>query len=292
MKTLAFQKKLVLFSFITIPILMLIFFVVYPTINLIHLSFTDWDGASPIKNFIGFDNFKTIFISSPEVWGSMKNNLIYLVAWALIMPVNILIAIFLNSIIKGNKFFKTITFMPYIINGVAISYMFSFFLSSQNGGLNGILSLVGLGGLSQNWLSNVHLVNYTLAAVSLWRGCGFHIIVLLTGLQAIPAEYFEAARVDGAKAHHLIIYIIVPGLKRIIEVLLFLNISGCLQVFDIPFIMTGGGPGYASSTFATYSIDQAFKFNSFGLASAMAVVLMVIIILLTVIQKKFLRIKG
>ena len=195
----------------------------------------------------------------------------------------------LNSKFKGANFFKTMTFLPYIINGVAISYTFAYFFSPINGAFNAIFMTLGLVGLIRNWLSDVKIVNYVLSSVSLWRFSGYHVIIFIAALQSIPQDIIEAATVDGANAWQKFKAIQVPAIWLVIEFILFDNVRGALQAFDIPFVMTSGGPGYASSTFTLYTINTAFKFNNFGLASTMAIMFLIIAVFLiqNVIIKAF-----
>lgn len=272
-----------------IPLLLLILFVVFPAAKLLSMSLTDWDGLSKNSNFIGLDNYKKIIFNSPEVWISLRNNAIYLFGHLLFFPLEIMVAFMLHRIIKGNKFFKTVVFLPYIINGVAVAYVFAYFFSPQNGALNSMMEAAKLGNMIQPWLSGEKVVNFTLLFVSLWRYSGQHVILFLAGIQAIPEELYEAAKMDGANAFQQFKNIIIPGIITVIEILLFMNARGALQMFDIPFLMTSGGPGYASSTFTLYTINTAFTFNSFGLAASMAILLIIIILILTQIQKRILN---
>ncbi|HBE77077.1 MAG TPA: sugar ABC transporter permease [Firmicutes bacterium] len=291
MHNIKFQKKLVLFSFLLVPVTLLMLFVVYPTVKLLHLSFTDWDGVSKTLAYIGTRNFKHLLFESPEVWISLKNNWIYFYVHLLFIPVELLIAVLLDGKIRGSKFFKTVSFMPYILNGTAIAYIFSYFYSPIDGAFNAILQHLGLGGIIQNWLSNELIVTYTLATVSLWRFAGLHIILFLAGLQSIPQEIFEAAEVDGANFWHKFWRITVPSIGTVMEIVLFMNIRGALQVFDIPFLITSGGPGYASSTFTLYTIDTAFKFNNIGLAAAMGITLLLMIVVFSWLQQQIFKAK-
>ena len=180
-------------------------------------------------------------------------------------------------------------FLPYIINGVAISYAFSYFFSPINGAFNGILTAMHLESLIRNWLSDEKIVNFVLASVSVWRFSGYHVILFMAALQSIPTDILEAAKIDGASTGQIFKYIQVPAIMLMVDFVLFDNIRGALQVFDIPFVMTAGGPGYASSTFTLYTIKTAFTFSNFGLAATMAVAIMLMIVLIYVIQNKIIH---
>lgn len=281
------RRNFILVSLI-IPVLLLVGFVMLPGLDLIKMSFTNWDGYSPDKDFIGFDNFVSMF-KNKDLWLSLKNNAVYFVVHLLMIPVELAMAVLLTSKLKAAKFYKTMVFMPYIINGVAIAYAFSYFFSPVNGAFNEILTMVGLEGLIRNWLSDPKIVNFVLAFVSLWRYSGYHVILFIAALQSVPGDTLEAAKVDGANTLAIFKYIQVPAIMLMVDFVLFDNIRGALQVFDIPFVMTGGGPGYASSTFTLYTINTAFQFSNFGLASTMAVAIMIMIIVIYVIQNKLIH---
>ena len=283
------QRKVIIGSFLLIPMALLIIFVFFPTLKLFQLSVTDWDGYSKTFNYTGIENFKTIFFHSKDMWISLRNNAYYFIAFTVSMPFEILVASILCGNLIGKNFFKSIIFMPYVINGVAIALAFSFFFSPL-GGLNTILDGLHLGELKQDWLGNTKILNFTLVFVTMWRYCGQHVVFFIAGIISIPGDQYEAAEIDGANKFQQFIYITIPGVKTIIDLLLFLNIRGVLASFEIPFLMTNGGPGYESSTFVLYSIKEAFEYSHFGLAAALGIILMLITILVYSLQS--LIIKG
>ena len=262
-----------------IPVALLIAFVVIPGLDLIRMSFTNWDGYSPESSFIGIDNYVAMF-HNQDLWLSLKNNAVYFCVHLLMIPVELAFAVLMTGKLRAAKFYKTMVFMPYIINGVAISYAFSYFFSPINGAFDAILTGLHLESLIRSWLSDEKIVNYVLSFVSLWRFSGYHVILFMAALQSLPQDVVEAARVDGANPWQLFKYIQIPSIMLMVDFVLFDNIRGALQVFDIPFVMTSGGPGYASSTFTLYTIKTAFTFSNFGLASTMAVANMVMIVVI------------
>ncbi len=288
MKTLEKERKRFILLSLCIPMALLIAFVVFPAIDLFRMSLTNWDGYSPSSDFIALDNYISMF-KNKDLWMSLKNNAVYFVVHLCMIPVELAFAVLLNSKLRAAKFYKTMVFMPYIINGVAIAYAFSYFFSPINGAFDEILSVVHLDFLSRSWLSDSGIVNYVLSFVSLWRFSGYHVILFMAALQSLPQDVQEAAVVDGASAWQIFKYIQIPSIMLMVDFVLFENIRGALQVFDIPFVMTGGGPGYASSTFTLYTIDTAFKYSNFGLASTMAVAIMVMIVILYVMQNKIIH---
>ncbi len=288
MSKLSKKRKQFIFISLLVPVLLLIAFVVFPAVDLFRMSFTDWDGYSSSSNFIWLENYAAMF-KNKDLWLSLKNNAVYFVIHLFMILVELAFAVLLTSKLRAAKFYKTMVFMPYIINGVAISYAFSYFFSPVNGAFNSILEALHMESFIRNWLSDEKIVNFVLAFVSLWRFSGYHIILFMAALQSIPQDVEEAARVDGANAWQLFRYVQIPAIMLMVDFVLFDNIRGALQVFDIPFVMTAGGPGYASSTFTLYTIKTAFTFSNFGLASTMAVAIMVMIVVIYVIQNKLIH---
>lgn len=288
MKTLKQQRMLFIAVAMILPTLLLVGFVMVPALDLIRMSFTDWDGLSPTSNFVALENYKDM-LHNPDLWQSLRNNAVYFFAHLFMIPVELAFAVLLNSKLRAAGFYKTMVFLPYIINGVAIAYAFSYFFSPVNGAFDSILEALRLGMLSRSWLSDPAIVNFVLAFVSLWRFSGYHVILFMAALQSVSRDIQEAAVIDGANTWQMFRYIQIPSIMLMVDFVLFDNIRGALQVFDIPFVMTAGGPGYASSTFTLYTINTAFQFSDFGMASTMAVAIMVMIILIYLVQNKIIH---
>ena len=278
------QRKLIITLFLLIPLTLLFVFTYLPAINMIAYSFTDWKGYGA-KNFVGMQNYINIF-SDPEIFSVLKNSLYYFVGGLIQLGLSFVFAVIINSKIKGKGFFKSLSFFPYLINGVAISLMFLFFFQ-PSGTLDTVLSMLGLDGMIRQWLGDAHYVNFSLAFTSIWRFFGYNFIIFLGALQSISDEVLEAADLDGAGDWQKIRYIYIPSVKRIIQLNLVLNISGAISVFEIPYIMTGGANG--SSTFVIETMKTAFTYNKVGKASAMAVIVMLIVAAVAAIQNIFFK---
>lgn len=195
-------------------------------------------------------------------------------------------AVILSNKIRGKNIFKAILFFPYLLNGVAISLIFVFFFR-PDGTLDTLLRLVGMGRYIHQWLGNASIVNYSLTSVSIWRYMGYNFIIFLGVIQSISSEVMEAADLDGASEWQKVRYIILPSVRKIIELNLILAISGAISVFEIPYIMTGGSNG--SNTFVIQTVNTAFKFQQVGLGSAMAVIVLILVIIVTIIEKSFFK---
>lgn len=288
MNSLSKQRRRFILVAMVVPTLLLAAFVIFPAADLIRMSFTNWDGLSPTSDFVWFENYIAMF-RNQDLWQSLRNNAVYFFVHLLMIPVELAFAVLLTSKLRAARFYKTMVFMPYIINGVAIAYAFSYFFSPVNGAFDSILETLRLEMLSRSWLSDPKIVNFVLAFVSLWRFSGYHIILFMAALQSLSKDVHEAALIDGANTWQIFRYIQVPSIMLMVDFVLFDNIRGALQVFDIPFVMTAGGPGYASSTFTLYTIKTAFTFSNFGLASTMAVAIMLMIVVIYIIQNKIIH---
>ncbi|GAB4084789.1 sugar ABC transporter permease [Myceligenerans cantabricum] len=267
--------------FLVAPLGLLVLFTYVPVANMIWYGFTSWDGLDPVKEPVGLDNYVRIF-TDPQMFEVFLVSVYYLVGAAAQLVLALYFATILSFSTRFRNFFKGMIFFPYLINGVAIGLVFLFFLR-PGGTLDAMLGLLGVAEPPQ-WLGDPSLVNVSLAATSVWRYLGLNFVLFLGAIQSIPHELYEAADLDGATSWQKFRYIISPAIRPIIGLTTILAISGSLSVFEIPWIMTGGANG--STTFVIQTVQQAFQFNKFGLASAMAVVLLVIVLLITWIQRR------
>ncbi|MEU5879228.1 sugar ABC transporter permease [Spirillospora sp. NPDC047279] len=261
------------------PLALLVAFTFIPVVNMIGYSFTDWDGLSPDRTFVGADNYVDLF-TRPQLFQVFAVSLFYLAG----AMVQIVVALYFATVLSFNTRFRTlfkgILFFPYLINGVAIGFVFLYFFQ-PGGTLDSVLSAAGVE--PRLWLGDPDLVNPSLASVSVWRFMGLNMVLFIGAIQSIPPELYEAAELDGAGRWQQFRFIIVPGIKPIISLSVILAVSGALAVFEIPFIMTGGSNN--SETFVIQTIKLAFNFNKVGLASAAAVVLLAIVLLVTWLQR-------
>lgn len=270
--------------FLVVPLALLITFTYYPVANMIWYSFTDWDGINLQKNFIGFSNFIQLF-TRPQYFQVFAVSLYYFVGSFVQMAIALYFATLLSFKTRVRNLFKGIIFFPYLINGVAIGLIFLFFFR-PGGTLDATLAGLGIGHMGHYplWLGSPHWVNVSLTAASVWRYTGLNFVLFLGAIQSIPSEIYEAADLDGVNAWQKFRFIIAPAIRRIISLSFILAVAGSLSVFELPYIITGGANG--SATFVTTTVQQAFEFQRVGFASAMAVVLLIIVLLVTWIQRK------
>ncbi|WP_199736558.1 carbohydrate ABC transporter permease [Micromonospora sp. HM5-17] len=276
------KRTLTPYLFLLVPVTLLAVFTYIPVANMFWYSVTSWNGISPNKEFVGIDNYVEIF-TRPELFGVLRVSLYYIGASVVQIGLALYFATVLSFHVRFRNLFKGIIFFPYLINGVAIGMVFLYFFQ-PGGTLDSALRVVGLGGLSQQWLGDPDVINYSLAGTSVWRYLGLNFVLFLGAIQSIPAQLYEAAELDGANRWHQFRFLILPGIRPIIGLSFILAISGSLSVFEIPWVMTGGANG--SETFVIQTVNMAFRYHKVGLASAMAVVLLVIVLLVTWIQRR------
>ncbi|MEV5311234.1 sugar ABC transporter permease [Streptomyces sp. NPDC052610] len=267
--------------FLLAPLALLITFTYAPIANMIAYSFTDWDGISPELRFTGAGNYVEIF-TREELFQVFFVSGYYLAASAVQIVVALYFATVLSFDLRFRNFFKGVLFFPYLVNGVAIGFVFLYFF--QDGGT--LDSLLGLFGADPGhaWLGDPTSANTSLAGVSVWRYLGLNFVLFLGAIQSIPGELYEAAELDGATRLQQFRHIIAPGIKPVVTLTVILSVSGSLSAFEIPYIMTGGATG--TETFVIQTVKLAFQFNKTGLASAAAVVLLLIILLVTWVQRR------
>lgn len=282
------EKRLLIVCFTIIPVFLLLVFSYYPLVKMFQYSLTSWDGYSPNKDFVGLNNYKTV-LTNPTYFTVFKTSLYYFIATFFQLGIALLFATILSFKVKFANFWKGILFFPYLLNGVAIGFIFLYFYKG-GGTLDTLLNSIGLGDQIQLWLGDRSINNISLAFTSIWRYTGFNFLIFLGAIQSVNPEVYEAAEIDGANRWDEFRYIILPSIKNIIFLNIILGVSGSLSVFEIPYIMTGGSNG--TTTFVIQTLNTAFKYNKVGLASAMSIILLMIVIVVTVVQRFALREKG
>ncbi|WP_327000655.1 sugar ABC transporter permease [Dactylosporangium sp. NBC_01737] len=273
--------------FLAVPLVFLLTFTYVPAANLLYYSLTKWDGFSPEQQFVGQDNYVQLF-TRPELFQVFFVSLFYLASGAVQMVLALYFATVLSFNTRFRNVFKGVLFFPYLVNGVAIGFVFLYFFQ-PGGTLDSVLRLFGVHG-RYLWLGDPDMVNWSLASVSLWRYLGLNFVLFLGAIQSIPGEIYEAAEIDGANRWHQFRHLILPGIRPVISLSAILVVSGSLSAFEIPYIMTAGANG--STTFVIQTIKLAFQFNKMGLASASAVLLLAVIMLVTWVQRRIVPDEG
>jgi raffinose/stachyose/melibiose transport system permease protein len=262
--------------FILPALVLYLIFSIIPSLSGIFYSFTNWSSYSTKVDFVGLENFKTIFSASENYLLFIKNTFIFTIITIIAKTViGLALALLLT---EGTKrlayFYRMLIYIPVILPAIAVGLIFKSILNPSTGLLNTFLNTVGLGVLAQKWLTNPHIALYSVIGVDTWQGVGYIMVILIAGLQSIPREYYEVADVDGAGFGAKLIHITLPMMMPAITIVTVLNLLYGLKVFDIVYALTNGGPGFATDVIYT-AVFQAFSQGQWGLGTAFSSLLFV-----------------
>ena len=245
------------------------------------ISLHRWDILTP-PQFLGWDNYKDLF-NTPLFWKTMKNTAYYtVVSVPLGIAVSLFTAMLINQKLKGITFFRTVFFLPTITSIVAVSLVWFWMYNPDFGIINWLLGLVDIQG--PGWLGSTKWAMPAIIIFGVWRSFGYNMVIFLAGLQGIPDHLYEAAEVDGAGMLRRFWHITAPLVSPTTFFVLIISIIGSFQVFEQTFVLTQGGPAYATLTLAYYIYQQAFQWFQMGLASALAYILFIMVMIVTVVQ--------
>jgi raffinose/stachyose/melibiose transport system permease protein len=280
------RKRIELAVLLGPPLILFIGFVIVPIVFAAWYSLYNWSGFGPLTDFVGVQNYQGV-LSGPVFRQSLLHNVIIAALSVLIqLPISIALALLLNRRMRGRTFLRLAVFTPYVLSEATTAVLWLLML--QPGGfVDELLRSVGLGGLIHQWLASPSVVLYSLFFVVTWKYIGFGIILLMAGLQGIPPELREAAAIDGASPWQATRRVTLPLLGPTIRVWIFLSVIGSLQLFDIVWIMTLGGPANASSTMVTYLFYNGVQRVQFGYGAAVSVVLFVISFVFALAYQRF-----
>ncbi len=268
-------------------LLLFVVFFILPTFAGFGYSFTDWNRYVPEIKFIGLDNFKQILTEKVSIL-ALKNTLIFATVTTIGKNLfGLALALLLSGSLRGKSVWRAVFFSPAVFSTIIVGLIFSAVLHPK-GLLNSVLISLHLDFLKQSWLTNKNVVMYTVSFVEIWMYAGFHMAIYLAGLQSIPAEFQEAARIDGAsysqQFHHITFPLIIPSFS----INLVMSLIGGFKVFDMIFVLTNGGPGYASQVVSTM-VYRAFGEGRWGYGAALNLTLFVIIYALSLTVLTFFR---
>ena len=289
--SLATRQERTAYLFIAIPCLYFLTFKIAPTMFSLFLSFTNWQLLSGKRNFIGLSNFVYIFRS--EVFmKSLANTFTYIVVTVpLMLVIGLVLALMLNAIKKGQAVFRTMVFIPYVTSAVAVAFIWKWMFMEQGGVINSVLRSLGIA--NQPFLNSLNQAIYVVMSLLVWSKIGFNSIILLAGLTQISPTYYEAARIDGANKIQTFWSITIPQLKPTLAYIIIMNTISTLQVFThILNIDEIGGPLKSTTSIVLEIYLEAFRKYQMGRASAMTVVLFIIILVITIFQLKVLNKKN
>jgi raffinose/stachyose/melibiose transport system permease protein len=273
-----------------LPALVIVcFFIVYPFLNGIRISFTNWNGFSQIYSYIGFDQYKRMLFD-PNTWLIVKNTLLYGLGSTILQNIiGLIYALLLNQSIRMKSIARTIIYLPVIISPLIMGYIWYFFFSYQGGALNDVLQVLGFDKI--NALGNPGVNTWLIVFVNTYQFVGIAMIIYLAGLQSISKDYYEAAQIDGATPFQQFKNITLPLLIPSVTINMVLNIIGGLKLFDVIISLTNGGPGNASQSMSTFMYSLYFDKQDAGYAATQGVLMAVIILILSLAALLYFRSK-
>ncbi|PAO68688.1 carbohydrate ABC transporter permease [Bacillus sp. X2(2017)] len=284
------QNKIIPYLFL-VPALVFLLFVYIPIFENVFLSLFQWSSFSPEKTFIGLKNYVELF-HDPVFYQALTNNVLYAVISIVCQVFGglILAAVLEDKLVrKWSPFFRTVFFLPVVISMTVIALLFDFIYNPETGLLNQLLQAIGLDQLTRAWLGDDSTAMLSVIFVSQWQSVGYIAMLYIVSIQKIPDELYEAARLDGAGKIQQFFHITIPQTKEMSFVAVVMTLTGAFTVFNEPYILTGGGPGNTSEVLSTFLYKSAFTKDMMGYASAIATVVLIITLALSLMQMKFFK---
>ncbi len=262
--------------------------VLAPIAVAMYTSVFKWNGLGGLpSDFVGLDNFTRMFDDEVFVGDLWRGLVLIVLSITVQLPLALAIAMLLNQKMRGRAFYRLLFFAPYVLSEVITGVLFTMILSPEAGLANQILGAIGLDALQSSWLAEPSTVMMSLFLVMTWKYFGFHMILYLAGRQGIPRELGEAAAIDGAGSWTQFRYVTLPLLGPTIRISVFLSIIGAIQLFDLVWVLTSGGPIHSSETMAVTMFQFGFKRSQVGYASAISVVMFLISLVFALGYQRF-----
>lgn len=270
-------------------LLLTMFFVMVPVASSFFYALTDWNGFDPVLNFVGLANFQRLFTDDMVVNGFL-NTMVFALAVTVLQNVcGLGLAIALDIPFKGRAVLRAAFFLPAILSALVVGYSWSYILNPLFGVLNNALIALKLDFLVSDWLGSGTLALPSLIFIVIWQFMGYSMVIYLAGMQGVPKELYEASDIDGAGPVRKFITITFPLIAPAFTINVLLSMIGTMKMFDLIFVTTGGGPGYATETLATVLYNQAFQTSRMGFGTAIAIVQFAVILVLSAVQLRVLR---
>lgn len=256
------------------PLLALVVtFLILPMANAVYYVFVDFNGVDPSPPFIGFDNFTEMF-GDPDVYAAIRNNLIWIViGTAAPLALGLGLALLVWNVRGVSVLYRTAIFLPVILPQVAVGIVWGWIYEPTRGWLNKVLDAVGLDAITTGWLGNPDTALYAVLGTAIWATIGFVFVILLSALRNVDLDLIDAALLDGAGSAQRLRHVILPQIMPVFLMVLTITLIGGFAVFDIVFVMTGGGPAGASEVLGTYAYSNAFELNRISYGTTLALLM-------------------
>lgn len=280
------NKKWLPYLLVSPYLIFVLVFVLFPVLFCFYLTFNKWNIISPMK-FIGIDNYSRLF-NDRLFWKAIGNTLKFLL---LHIPLQLIVSLFLayllNQKLRAAAFFRTSFFMPVIVSGVVVTILWQQLLGFDGGLVNRMLMSIGMHKVG--WLVNPDVAIYAIAIMATWKNVGLYVILFLVGLQTVPPQYYEAAKMEGASRWQQFYHITLPMINPTIFMVVILSTIGGFSLFIEPYIMTGGGPLNTTLSAVLYIYKQAFQYYNMGYSATLGFFYALMIMSVVILQKKFIE---
>jgi raffinose/stachyose/melibiose transport system permease protein len=281
------RMSLEVLFFVGPAMLLFLLFVVWPIVRAVQFSLYRWKGFGPLVDFVGLQNYVSV-LTNEVFTDAFRHNMTIVVLSILVqLPVGLAIALLLKRRMRGQGLLRTIIFVPYVLSEVIAGVVWMQLLQPEYGVVDTVLGAVGISGPEQGWLGTPEVALYTVFVVLTWKYLGLAVLLFLAGLQGVPDELVEAAQIDGASWWQVQRNVTLPLLGPTIRTWVFLSMIGSIQLFDMVWILTGGGPANATTTMATFLITEGTKRYNYGIATAASVILFAVALVLAVLYQVF-----
>jgi raffinose/stachyose/melibiose transport system permease protein len=275
------QARLGIVLVAPLVLLTTVFFLV-PLANSIYFAFVEFDGLNLNPPFVGLSNF-TELAADPAVAVALRNNAIWIVVGTIApLLIGLALALMLWNVRRGAMFYRVAYFIPFILPGAAIGIVWGWIYDPLRGWLNQLLKLIGLGDHITGWLGNPDTALAAILVTAVWASTGFVVVIFLAALRTVDAELIDAATIDGANARQRVWYVVLPQIMPVFLMVTTITLIGGFSVFDIVFVMTGGGPAGATEVLGTYAYSSAFQLNRISYGTALALVITVLAVPFTI----------
>lgn len=284
------RESLAPYGFILPALFLFATFSLYPFYLLTYTSLFNWDGISITKQFVGLSNYWNVLVHDPVFWTSFAQ-----AGWVTILALTfqnalaLLLAIAVNRRLAGGSLYRTLFFLPPILSEIVVGLIWFWIYDGNFGIFNAFLSSMGLGQWARPWLADPSTALNAIAIIHMWKGFGWGFVIFLAGLQTIPDELYEAARVDGASAWLRFRHITLPLLLPVCVTVSILTILGTMQIFALIVATTGGGPGYHTEVPITRIFHSMLGSSRFGYACAQGIIFGLILLVFSLVQMRFQR---
>jgi len=264
-------------------------FMVFPLINAFYYSLIDFNGIDPTPPWVGLDNF-TELLRDDKVYAALKHNVIWIVIGTITpLVLGLAMALMVWNARHGSVFYRTVFFLPFILPQVAIGVVWGWIYSPSRGWLNKVLDMVGLESITTGWLGNPSTALYAVLATAIWATVGFVFVIFLSALRGVDLDLVAASMLDGANFWQRVRYIILPQIMPVFLMVTTITLVGGFSVFDLIFVMTGGGPAGATEVLGTYAYSSAFQLNRISYGTTLALVITVLAVPFTVALNRLQR---